>query len=326
MFELKLVTDQKQWEEFLLSSAQVNFLQSWHWGKMHQALGQTVWRYGIYKENSLSGILQLIKVVAKRATYFECPGGPVIDWSGPVYPWLFKRLKQLARENGASFIRLRPNILTQDLGLRKAPMHLTAETTWVLPLDPDENELLKNMRKTTRYLIKKAEKLGVEVSQSTDTKDIDRLFELQQETVDRKHFVPFSQDYFLAELKSFLPDNIRLFKASYQGKILAIAMIIFYGNEAVYHYSGSSNLNREIPASYLLQWEVIKAAKKLGLKRYNFWGYTDNPKHRFYGPSLFKAGFGGHEVEYLAAQDLVASPAYWPNWILETLRRKLRRL
>ena len=205
-------------------------------------------------------------------------------------------------------------------------MHLTAETTWVLPLEPSEEELLKNMRKTTRYLIKKAEKLGVKVSQSTDPQDIDRLYKLQQETVDRKHFVPFSQDYFLAELKSFLPDKIRLFKAGYQGKILAIAMIIFYGTEAVYHYSGSSNVNREIPASYLLQWEVIKTAKKLGMKRYNFWGYTADPRHRFFGPSLFKAGFGGREVRYLPAQDLVVSQAYWPNWLVETLRRKLRRL
>ncbi len=326
MFELKPVTDQKQWEEFLLGSDQVNFLQSWQWGKMHQDLGQTVWRYGIYKENHLSGILQLIKVEAKRAIYLECPGGPVIDWSGSVHPWLFNQLKSLARENRASFVRIRPNILPQDLGLRKAPMHLHAETTWILPLDLSAEDLLKNMRKTTRYLVKKAEKLGIEVSQSTDPKDIDLLYKLQQETVDRKHFVPFSRDYFLAELNSFLPDNVRIFKASYRGRVLAVAMIIFYGPEAVYHYSGSSNLNREIPASYLLQWAVIKAAKKLGLKRYNFWGYTKNPRHRFYGPSLFKAGFGGQEVQYLPAQDLVVSPVYWLNWLLETLRRKWRRL
>jgi len=326
MFELKPVDNREQWETFLLSSPQVNFLQSWSWGEMQRQLKREVFRLGVFSHGRLSGILQLIKVPAKRATYFECPGGPVIDWSGPVYPWLFKELKQLARENGASFIRIRPNILAQDLGLRKAPMHLTAETTWVLPLEPSEEELLKNMRKTTRYLIKKAEKLGVKVSQSTDPQDIDRLYKLQQETVDRKHFVPFSQDYFLAELKSFLPDKIRLFKAGYQGKILAIAMIIFYGTEAVYHYSGSSNVNREIPASYLLQWEVIKTAKKLGMKRYNFWGYTADPRHRFFGPSLFKAGFGGREVRYLPAQDLVVSQAYWPNWLVETLRRKLRRL
>ncbi|OIN88865.1 hypothetical protein COW80_01620 [Candidatus Beckwithbacteria bacterium CG22_combo_CG10-13_8_21_14_all_01_47_9] len=326
MFELRPIEDRKQWEEFLLASAQVNFLQSWGWGMMQQELKKLVFRLGVFNRGRLTGILQLIKVTAKRATYFECPGGPVIDWSGSIHPWLFEQLKRFARDHGASFIRIRPNILSQDIGLRRAPMHLTAETTWVLPLLPGEDELLKNMRKTTRYLIRKAEKLEVQISRSTDPKEIDRLFQLQQETVDRKHFVPFSRDYFLAELKAFLPDNIRLFKACYQGKVLALAMIIFYGQEAVYHYSGSSNAHREIPASYLLQWEVIKAAKKLGLKRYNFWGYTRNPRHRFYGPSLFKAGFGGHEIKYLPAQDLIVSPAYWFNWVVETWRRKWRRL
>ena len=326
MFELWPVDNQKQWEEFLLASAQVNFLQSWGWGEMQLTLKKPVFRLGVFDRGRLTGILQLIKVAAKRATYFECPGGPVIDWSGSVHPWLFEQLKRFARERGASFIRIRPNILAQNLGLRQAPMHLTAETTWVLPLQPNEDHLLKSMRKTTRYLIRKAEKLEVQISQSTDPKDIDLLFKLQQETVDRKHFVPFSRDYFMAELKAFLPDNIRLFKAVYQGKVLALAMIIFYGAEAVYHYSGSSNANREIPASYLLQWEVIRAAKKLDFSRYNFWGYTKNPRHRFYGPSLFKAGFGGHEIKYLPAQDLIVSPAYWPNWLVETWRRKWRRL
>ena len=326
MFELRPIDNQKQWEDFLLVSTQVNFLQSWRWGEMQRQLNKPIFRLGVFNRGRLFGILQLIKVAAKRATYLECPGGPVIDWSGVVHPWLFEQLKQLARDNGASFIRLRPNILPQNLGLRQAPMHLTAETTWVLPLQPSEDELLKPMRKTTRYLIKKAEKLGVEISQSVDEKEIDLLFQLQQETVDRKHFIPFSRDYFLAELKSFSPDNIRLFKAVYQGRVLAIALIVFYGAEAVYHYSGSSNELREIPASYLLQWEVIKTAKKLGFSRYNFWGYTKNPRHRFYGPSLFKAGFGGHEIQYLPAQDLVVTPAYWPNWLLETWRRKWRRL
>ena len=326
MFELLPINNQKQWEEFLLASAQVNFLQSWRWGEMQLTLKKPVFRLGVFDHGRLTGILQLIKVAAKRATYLECPGGPLIDWAGEVHPWLFKELKQFALGAGASFIRIRPNILPQDLGLRQAPMHLTAETTWVLPLEPDEAQLLKNMRKTTRYLIRKAEKLEVQISQSVDPVDIDFLFQLQQETVDRKHFVPFSQDYFLAELKAFLPDNIRLFKAVYRGKVLALAMIIFYGAEAVYHYSGSSNANREIPASYLLQWEVIKTAKKLGFSRYNFWGYTKNPRHRFYGPSLFKAGFGGHEVVYQPAQDLIVSPAYWPNWLVETWRRKWRRL
>jgi lipid II:glycine glycyltransferase (peptidoglycan interpeptide bridge formation enzyme) len=334
MFALKPIYRQTVWEKFLLASNQVNFLHSWQWGEMQRRLFRPVFRWGLYRDSRLAGLIQLIKVKAKRATYFECPGGPVIDWRQPTVHWLLAYLKAWAKTEGASFIRLRPNILANrenlalvyQAGARRAPMHLTAETTWVLPLEPAEAVLLAGMRKTTRYLIRKAAKLGVAVTASAAVADIDQLFALQAETVGRKHFVPFSREYFLAELRAFAPDHIRLFKASIRGKLLAIAMIIFYGREAVYHYSGSSSEYRDIPASYLLQWEVIKFAKKIGCRRYNFWGYTDNPRHRFFGPSLFKQGFGGQRLDYLPAHDLIVAPAYWFNFAVETWRRHWRRL
>lgn len=334
MLTLKPIDQPKVWEKFLLDSPQVNFLSSWQWGEMHRQLNQLVLRYGIYNQERLVGLVQLIKVVAKRATYLECSGGPVIDWSQASIKWLFNQLKLIARKEKASFIRIRPNILAtpenwqlyKTAGLQRSPMHLHAETTWVLLLQPDEETLLKNMRKTTRYLIKKAEKQGVEIKLSTDTKDIDVLYRLQQATVERKHFVPFSREYFLAEFNCFLPDCARIFKAVYQGRVLAMALILFYGNEAVYHYSGSANIHRGVPASYLLQWAVIKEAKKRGLARYNLWGFTDNPKHRFFGPSLFKKGFGGEKADYLPAHDLVVNPGYWLNWLIETMRRHWRHL
>jgi lipid II:glycine glycyltransferase (peptidoglycan interpeptide bridge formation enzyme) len=206
-------------------------------------------------------------------------------------------------------------------------MHLHAQTTWVLDLDQSEEVLLKNMRKNTRYSIKKAQKLGVKIKTGQDPQDADQLYQLQLETVKRRHFVPFSQEYFLKQLQTFKSSNqIQLFKAIYKSQVLAISFIIFYGQEAVYHYSGSSSQHRQVPASYLLQWQAILEAKKRGFKRYNFWGYTDNPRHRFYGPSLFKKGFGGYRLDYLPAHDLPLKPSYWLNYLFETFRRKFRRL
>ena len=72
--------------------------------------------------------------------------------------------------------------------------------------------------------------------------------------------------------------------------------------------------------------QAIKKAKRLGFKRYNFWGYTENSKHRFYGPSLFKKGFGGYQLNYIPSHDLPLSPGYWPIWFFETIRRLSRRL
>ena len=338
MLTVKTINNKKTWEDFLLNSNQASFLQSWNWGEFHQSLNKKVFRLGFYEKNKLQGLALLIKVKAKRATYLECPAGPVINWDkqSPLKAFI-NHLKIIQQQEDISFIRLRPNILTtkeklaqlKSAGFNLAPMHLHAETTWVLDLNQSEEELLMNMRKNTRYSIRKAQKLGVKIETSLNRQDVDLLYQLQLEAVKRHKFVPFSKDYFLKQLQAFKSDNqIQLFKAVYQNKVLAISFIIFYGQEAVYHYSGSSSQMRHIPASYLLQWQAIKEAKKRGLQSYNFWGIAkdDNPQHRFAGVTLFKKGFGGRQLDYLPAHDLPLKPAYWPAFIFESLRRKLRHL
>jgi lipid II:glycine glycyltransferase (peptidoglycan interpeptide bridge formation enzyme) len=333
MIKAKEITNQSTWENFVLSSNQSNFLQSWHWGLFNQDLKHQITRMGFYQQGKLVGVALLIKIKAKRGSYLECPGGPIINWQdNSQVKEVLKLLKQFANQEKLSFIRIRPNILVGSFkpsayGLFKSPMHLHAETTWVLDLDSSEEELLSKMRKNTRHAIKQAEKLNIKIEVSKKLSDVDLLYDLQLETVKRKKFVPFTRQFLSQQLKTFQDaDQIKLIKASYKGQVLAIATIHFFGPEAVYHYSGSSNQLRHIPVSYAIQWSVIKKAKQMGYKRYNFWGYTDNPKHRFYGPSLFKKGFGGYRLDYLPAHDLPIKPTYWLIYFFETLRRKLRHL
>ncbi|MFH0943059.1 MAG: peptidoglycan bridge formation glycyltransferase FemA/FemB family protein [Candidatus Beckwithbacteria bacterium] len=338
MLNFKPIQSKSVWESFLLSSAQVNFLQSWNWGEFHQQLNHQIFRYGFYLNNGLIGVAQLIKIKARRATYLECPGGPIIDWDNSAQvKTVYNHLKNLAISQKASFVRIRPNQLKNPFrlktlkaaGFRPSPMHLHAETTWVLDLKPPIETILKQMRKNTRYSLKQAEKLKLKVVKSLDDQDIQLLYDLQLEVVKRRHFVPFSKDYLLKQFQTFKIDNqIQLFKVIYQKQVLAIAFIIFYGQEAVYHYSGSSNQLRQIPASYALQWAAIQAAKQKGFNRYNFWGIApiNKPHHRFAGVTLFKTGFGGFEVDYLPAHDLVIRPSYWLNFLIETLRRISRHL
>lgn len=338
MIKLKPITSKTTWEKFVLNSNQVSFLQSWNWGQFNQSLGHQIFRLGFYQNKKLKGTVLLIHKISKRGRYLECPAGPIIPWNQKIYFSSFiKHLKSLAQQTNSSFIRVRPNILdipsNQKIfkahGFIKAPMHLHAETTQVLDITKPEDRLLKDMRKNTRYSIRKAQKMGVTITTSTQAKDINVLYQLQLEAAKRHKFIPFSEDYFLNQLKTFKNDNqIQLFKANYQNKTIAISFIIFYAQEAVYHYSGSSSLIRKVPASYLLQWQAIKAAKSRGLKKYNFWGIApDNkPKHRFAGVTLFKKGFGGQTISYLPAHDLPFKFSYWPTFAFEHLRKKFRNL
>ena len=337
MIEVKEIKEKEIWERFVLNHPDGNFLQSWYWGEVNKGLGHKVFPLGFFYQSQLKGACLLIKKQAKRGAYLESPAGPLIDWSKLFFKKFVDQLKKIGRQEKCLFARVRPQIednlsnriVFKNNGFISSPMHLHAETTWQLNLKKSQDQLLKEMRKTTRYLIKKGEKIGVKVNQSSNIKDVDVLYKLQMETVKRHHFVPFPKENFLQEFKAFSSDDrLRIFKAVWKKQVLSIAFIIFYGREAVYHYSASSSNFPKIPAAYALQWQAICEAKKLGCHYYNFWGIapTENQQHRFYGVSLFKKGFGGFSKSWLPAQDLPLGMSYWPIFIFEKARKVYRHL
>lgn len=335
----KEIEDQNLWEKFISKNPdQTNFLQSWYWGECHRLLQLKIFRLGFFKNDVLVGVALLIKKNSKRGSYLECPGGPIINWGDEnLFKFFIEKCKELGLKSGCIFLRIRPQIIDNsnsrqifsENGFIKSPMHLHAQDTWVLDITKPEDEIFKNMRKTTRYMIRRAIKEKVSIKISEDLEDITSLYNLQKLTAKRHKFVPFSLNFFQSHFSAFAHvKKIKVFKALYQEKLLSIAMIVFYGDRAVYHYSASSDDYSNIGASYLLQWEVIKYAKSIGLKLYDFWGIAPNgnPKHRFAGVTLFKKGFGGFEVRYLPAHDLPLRWLYWFTYVFETLRRKIRHL
>ena len=164
---------------------------------------------------------------------------------------------------------------------------------------------------------------------SSNPDDIELFWKVYKETVDRQNFTPFSKEYLRHELEIFgKDDQAMLFFAHYNNEIVATALIIFYGDSGFYHHGASIHKYPKITAPYLLQWAVIREAKRRGLKWYDFWGvvHDDQPKHPWAGLSLFKKGFGGSAREYVHAKDFCLSAKYWLSWMVETVRRKKRRL
>ncbi len=333
------ITDKKMWEEFVLSFPDANFLQSYNWGQFHQNLGKTIIRSGFYDGNKLKGVMLAIVERAKRATYLTIPGGPLIDWTDKDFVTTFREsVEKFARENNCSFVRVRPQILESKenanlfskMGFKNAPMHLHAELTRQLDLTKSEEKLLSEMRKTTRYEIKQAQKLGIKITSSVNPDDLGEFYQLQKETALRQGFVEFDKKFLTEQFKVFAKDEQAVLYTAYlEKKKLAQAFIIFYGNEAAYHYGASTLDGRKYPGAYLLQWEAIKEAKKRKMKRYNLWGVAPEGEitHRFHGVSIFKRGFGGEDLEYLHARDLVINPlAYKINWLIEIARKKGRRV
>lgn len=335
---IKKIDSKKEWENFVLSQSPNIFLQSWNWGQFHQSLGHKIFRLGLDQNGKIKGVALLVKEEAMRGTYLACPGGPLlINWNKENFGPMVKEMARIGQEEKAVFLRVRPSILDtpenrklfSDFGFGNAPMHMHAETTWQLNLLSSEDELLMGMRKTTRYCIRRAQRDRVKVFQSKNVKDVEILFKLQMEAVRRHKFVPFSKEFLEKQFQVFAKDDqASLFLAEYKKQILSAGMFVFYGDMAVYHYSGTSSTHPQIFSSYLLLWEAIREAKKRGCKIFNFWGIapTDNPKHRFAGVTIFKKGFGGERVDYLHAQDYSLSLLYRATYLFETARRRIRKL
>jgi lipid II:glycine glycyltransferase (peptidoglycan interpeptide bridge formation enzyme) len=340
------IKDKKEWENFLSLITEKTFLQSWNWGEFQTKQGHKVWRLGLKNGTKLLATALVSKIKAKRGTYLLIQHGPMIledidnTKKFEILEIFLKEIAKIGNQEKASFIRINPlwernennGQVFQQLGLRKAPMHANAyEATWKLDIRPTEEELLKQMRKTTRYLIRQAEKnldISFEMSESADSLPSYQI--LNQAVAERQHFVPFSDRYIQNEFEAFIKDKqVALFFGKYKNEIAAGALIIFWQGIGFYHQAASLQKFSKFSIPYLLQWEIIKEAKRRGCFLYDFWGYVDpqkEPSHPWAGPTLFKMGFGGNVKQYMQTQDYILSPLYWFTYLLEQIRRKKRNL
>jgi len=320
------------WEGFFSNLQDKTFLQSWGWGEFHEKMGHKIWRLGVYDGQKLTSVVLAVKIKARRGTYL------LVQHNTAVSEELIKELKKIALAEGCAFIRMAPLLardkehqaLFKKIGFRTSPMHANAyEATWRLDITPSEEELLREMRKSTRYLVNQAKKnQELSVSQSNSLMDADLYQKLNLKVAKYQKFTPFSSESVKNEFEIFNKDGQALFFfGKYKEEIIASALVVFWSGVGFYHQAALDPAYHKLPMAYLLQWEAIREAKKRGCKLYDFWGYVDpKSRHPWAGPTLFKMGFGGSASEYLKTQDLPLTWKYWPVYLFEMLRKIKRGL
>jgi len=312
---------------------EANFLQSPEYAKMNEILGCKTFM------EEFDGKARVLMIVrnAKRGRYLEIPCGPLVDWKdGKTVEAVFRKITEVGRQEKCVFVRMRPqlratpeNLKTlEKLGLKKSPMHLAAEHTVIIDLTKSEDTLLSEMRRQTRYEVRRADKVGINVEKSSDEEIFKEFHQIQTETAKRQNFVPPNLKTLLAEKEAF-GKNIVIYKATLENEPVAYGLIIKNGKEADYYEAASTLLNRKMPGAYALLWQVMRDLKKEGYERFNLWGIApaEQPNHRYAGVTTFKTGFGGEIVEFVPAHDLILSKVrYRADFVFETIRKKKRRL
>ncbi len=329
--------DVSQWNEALKKFSDANLLQSWQWGETNEQLGHIIIRQVILCDEEIIGAMSCIVKDAKRGKYLEVPAGPLIHWQDTqLVDAVVAELRDLGSKHGCAFIRMRPQLpdspenhqLMLRLHAKPALMHVAADHTSIIDVRQDEQTLLENMRQQTRYEVRRAAKRGVIVEQVEPLEFIEQFHTLQAETASRQNFYPPTLKFLQTVCRNF-GEDAQLYRASKDGNLLNLALVLRFGNEMAYFEAASTADARREPGAYAIIWQIILDAKSSDVPYVNLWGTAppDVPNHRYAGVTTFKRGFGGEDVAYLSAHDIVLKPLrYALTRFIEWARKKRRRL
>src|SRR5688500_3650643 len=97
---IKDKVSEKEWENFLSTKIDANFLQSWYWGEFHRNLNHKIKRSVFFSNDKIIGTMLSVVESAKRGRYLTVPGGPIIDWNNKLLVKAFvNEIKTIAKEN-----------------------------------------------------------------------------------------------------------------------------------------------------------------------------------------------------------------------------------
>ena len=172
--------------------------------------------------------------------------------------------------------------------------------TRIIDLRADEAALWGDLRKKWRQYVNKARTAGVEVVDA-DGDRLSEFYRVYRETADRAGFLIRAESAYRDVWDAFSPSgNARLlFAQKADGEPLATLFLVSCGPRVVEPYGGMTAAGGESRANYLLKWEAIRSSRERGATSYDLWGLATG------GIAHFKTGFGGREVRYVGAWDLV---------------------
>lgn len=324
-------------------------LQSWAWGDFRKKTGVEVERVGFFDNGKLVGAFQVFfhKIPHFNGTAGYFPKGPMPEEEQ------LSAVQQLGKRHNALFVKMEPNVAqpVTDNGVSgfdevkkflqsqnaRPGRPLFTKYTFQLDLTPSEEKLFANLSSKTRYNVNVAFKKGVQIYENTTEAGMNQHLEILAETTQRQGFYAHSPEYFKTMWQTLGKTGmLRIFEASYQDTVL-VSWIMFICNGVLYYpYGASRNLHRDVMASNLIMWEMIKFGKANGCTMFDMWGSLGpepNEKDPWFGFHRFKKGFGGQLVEFIGTYDIVVNPPIYPlfrladdvRWTFLRLKAKLKK-
>jgi len=324
--------EKELYNNFVNNAEKCHFLQSYEWGELKKKTGWEPIRIIIEDDqDQVAASMQILKrkLPIMGKSIFYAPRGPVLDFNNQnLIKELMKKLKSIARQHNAVFLKIDPDISIEEahvvntfekFGFRQKQKGKNFEGVqprfvFRLDIDRDEDAILASFESKTRYNIRLAQRKGVEIIKDCDLEHLKIFYDILKVTAERDNYMIRAFSYYEDIWDIFIQKGLaKLFMAKYQDQYIAGAISFVFGDKTWYIYGASSNEHRNVMPNYLVQWEMIRWAKEMGCRIYDFRGVSGdfNPDNPLYGLYRFKKGFNGDLVEFVGEYDYLYSPLFY---------------
>lgn len=327
----------EKWDQFVSHHPNGHVMQSRAWAAVKR---QTGWR-PLFLRLETDGLIQAAAVflepelLASVSGLLYAPHGPVLDYTNPDLVETFSlAVRHLAHERRAFLVQADPAVPVERVGTREAMERMGFRRkdkiglfrvsqpyrVMQIPLEryggPDG--LFRALPHKTRYNIRLAERKDVTIVPRTDANACREFHQLLWENGRAKGFPVRGFRFHQAIWAHCVQKGIGEYLFAYQEeRLLAAIQVLFFGPCAWYMYGASSEDDRNLMPTYLLQWTAIERAWKAGARCYDMRGIyslTPHPSDPEYGVYDFKRKFNAEVVQFVGEYDLVIRPAVYTLW------------
>lgn len=297
MIQLFDMTQRKEWDNVVRSFAEYDVYYLSGYVRAFEIHGDGNPQLLYYEENGLRAIY----VYMKRKTAFEgmfdsiTPygyGGVLFEgdtseenlnafWAAYV-----EKMRELNIVD--NFVRYHP-VLANAIPMKVVSDVIDLGKTVAFDLEsPDV--IWDNIVSKNRNMIRKAEKNGIEIHHAHDLelfKDFIRIYNATMDKDKAEEYYYFGEEFYKS-IHEDLDGHYEMFYATYEGKIIAMSIILFANKQMHYHLSGSMLEYRNLAPSNLLLYKAAVWGSEQGFKTFHLGGGVGSGEDNLY---KFKAAF-----------------------------------
>jgi lipid II:glycine glycyltransferase (peptidoglycan interpeptide bridge formation enzyme) len=326
----------QQWNELTTSSPLGHLMQTCEWADYKSELGWSAHRLAVAQGKRLVAGAQVLvrRLPLLPLSIAYVPRGPMVDLDDEESAaLLLSAIHAWARSQRAVFLKIDSGFADDERfhaalrrhGFRHTERTVQPRSTIIMDLSSGTDAVWAKMRQTTRRYIRRAGKAGVTVTEGGDA-ELEQFYNVLKFTGQTKQFTVHNEEFYELAWQAFRPSGrARLLLAMRAGEVVAGIMLFCHGSRTMVLWTGTSNVGREVFASYLLWWEAMRYSYAQGYACLDTWGIPDEiadmlrvgadiPMERtdgMWGIYHFKRGLGGEIESYCGAYDYVYMPALY---------------